>query len=271
MSEWNFMDPASKDNVLRAVRYEAERFFGLVSQPDGWERPTAAANWQVRDHVGHMVDTTEGYFKGFDAARGNGSVPDPLGVRDMAGYVDEGARSFRGTPQDEMVERLRADYGKMQEILNGLTDEDWTGLIVPHKYMGPLPSGWYSIFQLVDYAVHSWDIREGTGRAHALDGDSADLLVPFALLVWQSTAVVDEGTEPFDIGIRISGRNGGDILAHVSPEGFTLTPGSVDGAPVVLDFDAASFVLTAYGRFNGGTARGDASVAERFCNLFFRI
>jgi hypothetical protein len=29
--------------------------------------------------------------------------------------------------------------------------------------------------------------------------------------------------------------------------------------------------LTAMGRINGGTARGDAALAERFCNLFFRI
>jgi hypothetical protein len=30
-------------------------------------------------------------------------------------------------------------------------------------------------------------------------------------------------------------------------------------------------VLTAMGRINGGTVRGDAALAERFTNLFFRI
>ena len=39
----------------------------------------------------------------------------------------------------------------------------------------------------------------------------------------------------------------------------------------MLEFDAASFVLTAMGRINGGTARGDTALAERYCNLFFRI
>ena len=38
-----------------------------------------------------------------------------------------------------------------------------------------------------------------------------------------------------------------------------------------LEFDAASFVLTAMGRLNAGTARGDTEMAERFGNLFFRI
>jgi hypothetical protein len=30
-------------------------------------------------------------------------------------------------------------------------------------------------------------------------------------------------------------------------------------------------VLTAFGRFNGGTASGDPALADRFLNLFYRI
>jgi hypothetical protein len=52
---------------------------------------------------------------------------------------------------------------------------------------------------------------------------------------------------------------------------MTFTPGSVDDLADVIDFDPASFVLTAYGRMNAGTYRGDRAVADRFCNLFFRI
>jgi hypothetical protein len=57
----------------------------------------------------------------------------------------------------------------------------------------------------------------------------------------------------------------------VTPDGIALEPGDLGDLPLVLEFDAASFVLTAMGRINGGTARGDAALAERFCNLFFRI
>lgn len=35
--------------------------------------------------------------------------------------------------------------------------------------------------------------------------------------------------------------------------------------------DLASFVLTAFGRSNSGTIRGDRAVADRFLNVFFRI
>jgi hypothetical protein len=71
--------------------------------------------------------------------------------------------------------------------------------------------------------------------------------------------------------VRVSGQNGGDTKASVSPAGIALEPGDLADLPAVLEFDPASFVLTAMGRINGGTVRGDGRVAERFTNLFFRI
>jgi hypothetical protein len=39
----------------------------------------------------------------------------------------------------------------------------------------------------------------------------------------------------------------------------------------VIEFDAASLVLTTFGRCNTGTVRGDTALANRFLNLFYRI
>jgi uncharacterized protein (TIGR03083 family) len=270
MGEWSFTDRESKDNLLRTVREQSDDMLALASAPEAWEQPTASGHWQVRDVIGHLVDTTEGYFAGFDAARGNGTVPDSLGVRGMNQHVDEGALAFRGTPQDEMLARLDKDRSEMLAIIENLSADEWGGFIVPHKYMGPLPAFFYPVAQLVDYTVHSWDIRQGAGRAHAMDGDAADLLVPFCFIVWQSTADCS-GVEPFSLGVRLTGNNGGDTRASITPDGLTLEPGDVSDLPLVLEFDPASFVLTAMGRINGGTARGDVSLAARFCNLFFRI
>jgi hypothetical protein len=47
--------------------------------------------------------------------------------------------------------------------------------------------------------------------------------------------------------------------------------GDVQGLPVTFEFDPASLVLTTFGRVNAGTYRGDAALADRFLNLFFRI
>lgn len=268
---WNFMDPGSRGYIDRVWRRESDQMLALAADPEVWQAPTGAGHWQVRDVIGHLVDTTEAYFRSFDAARGEGTVPDPLGLPGMAKYVDEGARALRGVPQPELLDRLRADRDRMLGIAAELTDEQWAGLMVPHKFMGPLPAAFYPIFQVVDYTVHSWDIRQGTGRNHGLAGDAADLLVPLCFILWQYTCDLS-GVEPFTVGIRIgSGAHAGDTRAVVTPEGMTFTPGSVDDLPEVIEFDPASFVLTAYGRANAGTYRGDRQPLERFCNLFFRI
>ena len=99
MSEWNAMTYEGKDTILRVVRHEAEQLFALAEEPGAWDRPTACQGWSTRDVVGHIVDTTEGYFAGFDAARGKGEVPAPYGLPAMHDRVNEMAVAFRRQPQ----------------------------------------------------------------------------------------------------------------------------------------------------------------------------
>jgi uncharacterized protein (TIGR03083 family) len=272
MSEWNAMTPEGKDTILRVVRTEAEQFFELVDSADAWEAPTGAGHWQVRDVVGHLVDTTEAYFVAFDAARSRREVDPPYGLPGMAARVDRQAQALSRTESREaLVERLRADFDKMMELLDGVSDEDWTGLLVPHFYMGPLPVFFYAAFQLMDYGVHSWDVRQGTGRAHGLSGEAADLLTPFMFVLWQYTTNPVTPEDACEVGIRItSGPNAGDTRIAVSPDGFSYGPGDLDDV-TTLEFDPGSFVLTAFGRSNAGTIRGDQQIAFRYLNLFFRI
>jgi len=272
LSAWNFMDFASKDNLLEGIRRESDEMFGLAADRSSWTAPTGAGHWQVRDVFGHLLDTTETYFMGFDAARGAGSGPPLVPLTSMANYADQGAQGFRTLGREEALERLHGDLDQMLEIEEGLSEQDWGGLQVPHKYMGTLPAFFYPVFQLVDYSVHSWDIREGSGRPHALEARSADLLVPLCFVLWSATATVSSDTEPMQIGVRItSGENAGDTRIDVAPHGLTFEPGSVDDRAAVIEFDPASFVLTAYGRINAGTIHGDRDLAQRFLAGFFRI
>lgn len=55
----------------------------------------------------------------------------------MGKKVNEAATSFRGVGQADMMERLRTDFHKMQEILEPIGPDDSTGFMVPHPYMGP--------------------------------------------------------------------------------------------------------------------------------------
>lgn len=268
MSGWNAMTYDGKDTILRVVRHEAEQFYDIVDSDAVWEAPTGAGHWQVRDVVGHLVDTTEAYFEAFDIARAHGEAPAAYGLPGMAARVNERATALRSEPRSALVERARTDFDKMMEIFDGLTEQDWTDLLVPHFYMGPLPAFFYPAFQLMDYGVHSWDLRQGGGRAHGLSGDAADLLVPFMFVLWKYTT---PGGEPCEIGIRVtSGPNAGDTRVTVTPQGMDYAPGDIDGL-TQLEFDPGSFVLTAFGRSNAGTIRGDRRIADRYLNLFFRI
>jgi uncharacterized protein (TIGR03083 family) len=250
MNDWNATSYDAKDNLLRTVRAEATAMLALVGAPDAWEAPTACDRWQVRDIVGHLIDVTESYFVGFDAARGGTPAADALGLRVMGDLLDRGAQSLRSLGQEEAVDRLRTDFDKLMEICSALGPDEWGGLTVPHKYMGPLPAFFYPVFQLMDYGVHSWDIRQGTSRAHGLAGDTADLLT---------------------VGVRVSGRNAGDYRVSVGPDGLTYALGDAGDVPAMIEFDAGSLVLTTFGRINAGTIRGDRKIADRFLNSFFRI
>jgi uncharacterized protein (TIGR03083 family) len=271
MSEWNAMTYAGKDTILRVVRAEAERMFALAEQPGAWEAPTACESWQVRDVIGHLVDTTEGYFSGFEVARSGAAGQEAYGLAGMHERAGQSAQSFRELSQPELMSRARADLDQMMGILEPLSEEEWTGLMVPHFYMGTVPAFIYAAGQLMDYGVHTWDIKQGTGSAHGISGDAADLLVPFMFIIWQSTIKPAADLTPFTIGIRVTGRNAGDYRVSVSDQGMAFEPGEIDDLPAVIEFDAGSLVLTTFGRMNAGTVRGDEALADRFLNLFFRI
>jgi uncharacterized protein (TIGR03083 family) len=271
MSEWNAMTYAGKDTILRVVRDEAVRMFALAEQPGAWEAPTACESWQVRDVIGHLVDTTEGYFKAFETARSGAQAPQAYGLAGMHERAGEHAQAFRELSQRELMTRARADLDKMMGILEPLSEQEWTGLLVPHFYMGSVPAFIYAAGQLMDYGVHTWDIKQGAGNAHGISGDAADLLVPFMFIIWQSTVMPAADLTPFTIGVRVSGRNAGEYRMSVSDQGLAYEQGRAADLPTVLDFDAGSLVLTTFGRMNAGTVRGDEALADRFLNLFFRI
>jgi uncharacterized protein (TIGR03083 family) len=273
-AQWDATNPASKDNLLRVVREQAERMLQLAEVTENWEKSTPCGHWQVRDIVAHMVDVTEGYLEAFRIARSGESAPAHIGLLAMADRLDERSLAMRPVPQSELLQRLRDDFERMMAVFEGLSAEDWTGLMVPHPFMGPVPAFFYPTFHLVDYGVHGWDVREGLGLPTGLPGDVADFLAPIMFILWQATTVPERvGAEPLRAGVRVSGRNGGVWHITVTDEGYTYESAS-DGTadlPVVFDFDPGSLVLTAYGRINGGTAYGDSALADRYRSLFHSI
>jgi hypothetical protein len=190
----------------------------------------------------------------------------------MALNADKFALEFRGQPQEQLMTRLHDAFNTAMKMFEEVNEEDWGGFVVTHAYMGPLPAFFYPIAQLMDYGVHSWDMREGLRMNHFMSPDAADLLVPFMFVLWQATTEVSRlGGDTLQVGIRVSGRNAGTTRFSVTSEGMAYEPGTVEDLPVVIDFDPASLVLTAFGRYRSGTPYGDVAAANKFADLFFRI
>ncbi|MGH3224158.1 MAG: maleylpyruvate isomerase family mycothiol-dependent enzyme [Streptosporangiaceae bacterium] len=272
MSGWDATSYDAKDNLLRVLCREAEALFELAEASDSWDAPTACPLWEVRDVVGHLIDVTESYLTGFDAAQSGAVAADPLGLAAMAEHLDEGAKAHRYMPRGDAMDLLRSDFAKMVETCEALGPGDWAGLTVRHTYLGPLPACFYPVLQLMDYAVHGWDIRQGAGRARGLAGEAADLLAPFVFTVWQATGRIPADTRAYAVGVRVLGGNAAaDYLVSIAPEGLSYAQQDVSGLPAVIEFDAGSLVLTAFGRVNAGTVRGDRALAEAFLNSFVRI
>src|SRR5262249_27593821 len=87
MGSWNPVEYDGQEKLLRVGREEGEQFIEMADDPEGWERATGAGWWQVRDVVGHLVDTTEEYFRGFDAARAGTATGQAYGLPGMAQRV----------------------------------------------------------------------------------------------------------------------------------------------------------------------------------------
>lgn len=275
MSAVNSMDYSGKQAVLDVIRRESTDFFSLVDDPKNWTVQTRCTEWQVRDLVGHMIDVTEGYLTRWDKAKSQLSA-ESVGLLVMAHDLNEKAQSFRNLPREEAIQRLKNDYTRMMDIFDQLTPDEWGGFAVTHPFMGPLPTLFYPAFHVMDYGVHTWDIRYGLGeKTRKLDERTAGVLIPYMLMALLPSTVDATSAKGVDVqyGIEISGEWGGKWRATVKDGKFEIKPETDDfkGCDSIFSFDPSDFVLTAFQRFPGGAARGDYQVINKVRNLFFTI
>ena len=139
MGGWNAMTYDGRDTILRVVRRESEQFFDMAGAP-------APGSVLPRARSGRCATTSGAWSTrpsrtSWGSTRRMGAVrrPDAYGLPGMAERVNTQARSLRGGTAGDLIEPARADYAKFSGILEDWDEQDWSGLIVPHRYMGPLP------------------------------------------------------------------------------------------------------------------------------------
>lgn len=270
----NPMDYSGKAIVLDVVRSERANFFDVVEAPENWFVQTRCSEWEVRDIVGHMIDVTEGYLSRWDMAR-QGEAADALGLQVMSEKLNENARAFRRLAREETISRLKIASERMLALFEALTPEEWTSFMVTHPYMGPLPTLFYPAFQVMDYGVHTWDMKWGLGQKKGkLDERTAGILVPYMFILMQST--VDQASAhnvDAVFGIKVDGEWGGQWRVVVKDGTYTAQPAdNLEDTQALFHFkNASDFVLTTYQRFPGGETSGDPAVIDQIRHLFFKI
>lgn len=258
---------------MSVMRRDRENFTRLVSDPKNWNVQTRCEGWEVRDLVGHMIDVMEGYFKQWDETR-KGGTPSTAGLEVMGTTLNDHALDFRKLPREEALERFKKDAQKLDGILDAVGADAWGSSIIMHPYGGPAPEGAYATFQIMDYAVHGYDIEYGLGNKLAtIDEASAGLILPFSFIFWQGT-VDQKEAKGVDIqyGIEVAGPWGGKWRVTVKDGKFAYEPekGNFEGADAYFFFpNAQQEVLTFFGRFPGGAAQGDPAVIKKVRHLFF--
>jgi uncharacterized protein (TIGR03083 family) len=262
-----------KPTVLAVMRRDRDRSTELVSDQKNWNVDTRCAGWEVRDLAGHMIDVIEGYFKNWDMTK-RGESPETAGMGVMGTTLNDHALDFRKLSRDEALSRFKKDALKLDGMLDALTPDEWGGFTVMHPYGGPAPAGAYATFQIMDYAIHSYDIEYGLGNKLAhIDEASAGLILPFTFLFWGAT-VDQKQAEGVDItyGIRVDGPWGGKWRCTVKDGKFSAEPeqGDFEGCDALFFFpNAEEEVMTHFGRYPGGAAQGDPAVIEKVRHLFF--
>jgi uncharacterized protein (TIGR03083 family) len=275
MAPVNPMSYEGKQAVLDVIKREAGEFFRLAEDPNNWNLQTRCTEWEVRDLVGHMIDVTEGYLDRWDKAK-KGEKADVLPLTNMAHLLNKGAQSFRTLSRSDALERLHSDYDQMMATFESLSEEDWNKFMVTHGYMGPLPTFFYPAFHVMDYGVHTWDIHYGLGqKTRRLDPRTSGVLIPYMLYALMPNTVDANASQGVDItyGLDIAGEWGGKWKVTAKDGKWQATPddGSFAGCDAIFEYDPSDFVLTCYGRFPGGAARGDEAVIEKARHLFFAI
>jgi uncharacterized protein (TIGR03083 family) len=270
----NTMSFAAKPVMLDVIRHERKKFYDLIEDPANWNVQSRCTEWETRDIVGHMIDVTEGYLERWAIARQGGSGEN-YGLPAMADRANERAQAFRSLPRGEAISRLQKSSDELLAILDAVGEDEWSNFLVPHAYMGPLPTLFYFSFQIMDYGVHTWDIRYGLGDTlGVLEERTAGVLVPYMFVLMSATV---DGPSAAGLsatyGIEVSGEWGGKWRVDVADGAFTYAPEEQDlhGCQALFQFDPSDFVLSSFLRFPGGAASGDPDVIERVRHMFFRI
>jgi uncharacterized protein (TIGR03083 family) len=263
-----------KDTLIRLIRQEYRQALDMAVATDeeSWLAQTPCEMWQVRDIVGHLLDVSFGYLGYFKLAEHGWPTEEPRGMRAYGEGLGNSALAFRDVPKWEALARLDACNEMLFSYFDRLTEPEWAGKLIPHKWVGPVPAFLMGAFQLMDYSVHNWDLRVALGKEALVEQEAANTLVPLMFGLMQ-ICFAPERAEQVDltIGVRITSSENDVWTVRIADGQLTYAPGAPENPDATFSYPCHEFCLDVYQRLRGGQAQGDPAAIETFRRLFFTI
>jgi uncharacterized protein (TIGR03083 family) len=256
-----------KAHLLSLLQKEYEQLLELSIGLDDkqWAATTPCEEWEVRDVVGHMVDVAESYLGYFTLAEKGWDAGEALGWGAYPGALSSCARSYRRLPRLELLARLEGLSGPLVAKLEALTPEQWATMLVPHRYGWPLPPFVLGVFQLIDYAVHSWDVRVATGGSDDIAYETAQPLVPFSFTVYNflfdaERAAGQDVTLQYDVDHPDGTLEPWTVAIQQGQ--LVVAPGTPENPEAVLRLTPSQLLLRVFRHQNCGITGDEAAVAR---------
>lgn len=265
---------AGKDTMIRLLRQEYRACFDMLvaASEQEWHTPTPCTLWEVRDIAGHLLDVTYCYLGYVKQSEHGWPTEEPRGMRPYADALGRSAREYRTVYRWEVLGRLEACADALFSHLDRLSEEEWAGRTVPHRWVGPVPAFMMAALQLMDYSVHNWDLRTALGKDAFVDHEASDTLVPFMFGLMQIcfTPELADGVD-LTIDVHISTSDDEHWTVRVVDNALTFAPGAPVQPDATFSFPCYEFCLDVYQRLRGGTASGDQHAIDTFRKLFFTV
>ena len=265
---------AGKETLLRLIRQEFRDGLAMLESAtdEQWQAQTPCALWQVRDLAGHLLDAAYGYLGYFKQAEHGWPTEEPLGMRSYGDALGHSALAYRDVNRWEVLGRLDACTTQLFRYFDELTEDQWAGLLIPHRWVGPVPAFMMAAFQLMDYSVHNWDLRTALGAAPTVDDESTDVLVPMMFGLFQLCFTPELAEDlRLTIGVRITTPREEDWTIRIGDGALAFEPGAPTSPDATFTYTSNEFALDAYQRVRGGVATGDETAVARFRRLFFTV
>jgi len=257
-----------KAHLLSLLRQEYRDLLTIATSLDDkqWAATSPCEEWEVRDVVGHLVDVAESYLGYFTLAEKGWDVGDPLGWGAYPKALSASAQSYRRLPRLELLARLEGLSEPLFAKLDALDAEQWTTMLVPHRYGGPLPPFVMAVFQLIDYAVHSWDVRVATGGPDDIAYETAQPLVPFSFTVYNFLFDAEKAAGQ-DVTLQYDLEHRDDTLepwtVAIRQGQLVVTPGSPESSDATLRLTPSQLLLRVF-RHQTCAVTGDDDAVARF-------